>query len=546
MDKFSYYHFKAYNTLSKGVFTVTIKELLTQITLQKIIFLAGKNGQTRNVKTVQTIETTRVNKYHQAQMLYLLDSSELLKNNDKMQALIMQLTQCEAAGIVVMENQQSMIKPNLKRLADQVKLPILQIPTLISISDGMQLFFEAMLTQQTSQLRSIIKSNQQLADLVLKHPKVDQVLDEGQKLLQTPVLLINSHFQVAYASKGLREQKDNLTTFFRNTTIDYFQLENQIKIEWEHNTFTLFPLFPAFKENKAFVAVLNYQATDEFKIVLEQLILNTLSFVNSRIDVLNESNFRNQSGFFLNILEGGMSVKLSNKRLLEMQLDPTVQYTCVMTNVITRRPVKLINYQVLEQVQQLAMWFINEYELPIQIFSWRQQLVFLVKQTVNTQHFAVAVQAFIAEKIPMDYQFLVGYSNEQAEISSLASIFKEALEALRSVEQDPELKVHKYQPKYVQELISLIPNDEVVAFRQKILKPLLTFTNQGERQVLIETLQNYFYYHQQIAQVARIMYVHRNTIIYRLKKIETLLQIDLNDPQATQNVQFALLLLANQ
>lgn len=78
------------------------------------------------------------------------------------------------------------------------------------------------------------------------------------------------------------------------------------------------------------------------------------------------------------------------------------------------------------------------------------------------------------------------------------------------------------------------------------MKPLLTFTNQGERQVLIETLQNYFYYHQQIAQVARIMYVHRNTIIYRLKKIETLLQIDLNDPQATQNVQFALLLLANQ
>ncbi|WP_054725494.1 hypothetical protein [Paucilactobacillus hokkaidonensis] len=60
----------------------------------------------------------------------------------------------------------------------------------------------------------------------------------------------------------------------------------------------MFPLFPAFKENKAFVAVLNYQATDEFKIVLEQLILNTLSFVNSRIDVLNESNFRNQSGFF--------------------------------------------------------------------------------------------------------------------------------------------------------------------------------------------------------------------------------------------------------
>lgn len=38
------------------------------------------------------------------------------------------------------------------------------------------------------------------------------------------------------------------------------------------------------------------------------------------------------------------------------------------------------------------------------------------------------------------------------------------------------------------------------------------------------------------------MYVHRNTIIYRIKKIEELLDVDLADPQTAQNVQFALLL----
>lgn len=522
---------------------MTIEDLLTQPKLNSVFCLAGQNGQQRVVKTVQTIETQRVEKYQQAQMLYLLDSVTLLKADAKMQALITQLAHNNAAGLAIMKSQWGIINPKLLVLADQVQLPILQIPSFSSVSDAMQLFFEAMLAQQTGQLRDIIKSNQQLADLVIQHPQVDRVLDEGQTLLHTPVLLLNSHFQVAYASKGLRNQTDSLTSFFRGTAIDYFQLAEQITIKWQHDTFTLFPLFPSFKENKAFVAVLNYQATDEFKIVLQQLILNTLSFVNSRIDVLNESDFRNRSGFFLNVLDGGMSAELLNKRLLEIQLDPAANYTCVMTNVSTNRPVKLINYQLLEQIQQLALWFINEYELSIQLFSWQQRLVFLVDKTTNTEHFAIALQQFVAAKIPQDYQFSVGYSNGQAKISHLMPIFKESLEALRSVEQDPMVQVQKYQPKYVQELVALIPNDEAAAFRQQILQPLLTLTNQGEQKILIETLRSYFYNHQQIAQVARLMFVHRNTIIYRLKKIETLLQIDLNDPQVAQNIQFALLLV---
>lgn len=522
---------------------MTIEELLTQPALHDVNFLAGQNGQSSIVTTVQTIETNRIEKYQQAQMLYLLDSLELLENNDKMRRLITQLAHSKAAGIVVMKKQRALINQDLLICANQVRLPILQMPAVSSISDGMQLFFEAMLAQQTGQLRHIIKSNQQLADLVIQHPQVDRVLDEGQGLLQPPVVLLNSHFQVAYASKGLRSQKENLTAFFRQTKVDYFQLDEQITIAWHEDTFTLFPLFPAFKENKAFVAVLNYQATDEFKIILQQLILNTLSFVNSRIDVLNESDFRNRSGFFLNILDGGMSSELLQKRLLEIKVDPSADYTCVMTNVVSTRPVKLINYQLLEQIQQLALWFINEYALSVQMFSWQQRLIFLVTQSVNTHHFAVAMQQFIAAKIPADYQFLIGYSNGQASISNLAPIFKEALEALRSVEQAPQLRVRKYQPKYVQELVALIPDDEGAAFLRQILQPLLTLPNAGEKTVLIKTLQSYFYYHQQIAQVARVMYVHRNTIIYRLKKIESLLQIDLTEPQTAQNIQFALLLL---
>ena len=154
----------------------------------------------------------------------------------------------------------------------------------------------------------------------------------------------------------------------------------------------------------------------------------------------------------------------------------------------------------------------------------------------------IALHRFISDKISVAYGFLMGYSNSQAPIAGLSAIFKEALEATRSVVQNPSMKVHKYQPKYVQELVSLIPRDEASAFQQKFLAPLLQLDNDEEKAALLKTLQNFFYFHQQVAQVARSMYVHRNTIIYRIKKIEELLDVDLADPQTAQNVQFALLL----
>lgn len=517
-----------------------LKELIEEDLLSGVKYIAGENGNYRTIKTVQTIETTQVDKYHQADMLYLLDNNEMLKNNEKMTKLITQLVESHAAGIVIMENQAEFLTYDLLELAERLAFPLIKMPNLFSFSDGMQLFFEAMLQQQTGQLRKIIQSNQDLADLVLKHPKVEAVLTAGSKIMDTPIVLLNSHFQVAVASQELHGQENALTKFFRETRIDYFSLEKRITVEMGDDDYTLFPLFPAFKENKAFVGVKNYRDTDEFRIILQQLIMNTLSFVNSQIDMLKESDFRNLSGFFLNVLDGGVSKELLEKRLLEMNLNPNTKYTAIMTNVISVEPSKMVNYHILEQVQQLVTWFINEYDLPAIVFSWRQRLILLLDSSENEDHFVTALQEFISDKTPDSYQFLIGYSKSSATIENLIDIFKESREASRTVEQDPALKIRRYQPKYVQELLSLIPHDESSDFTDKFLAPLLKMDNVEEREALISTLEQYFYYHQQLAQVARSMFVHRNTIIYRIKKVEDLLGVDLSDPQTAQNVQFAL------
>lgn len=524
---------------------MTIEELLSEPNLSSMKIIVGQNGSKRMIETVQTIETQIISRYHQPSMLYILDNQKLLGDETEFGELLGQLDRTDAAGIAIMPNQVMYVTDKIEALANQYELPIIVMPQLPSFSDGMQLFFEAMMNNHTKQLRKVIENNQELADFVLDDPEVDRVLDVGADMMQTPIILLNSHFQAAYVSKALKPQQAALTEFFRNTDIDYFQLEQTITIDYGENSFTLFPLFPAFKENKAFVGIENYQENNTYLLVLRQLILNTMSFVNSRIDMVNESNFRNLSGFFLNVLDGGLSEDLLNHRLLDLGLNPRTKYTCAITDMIGKEQGRLVSNQLLEQIQQLMMWFINEYQLPVVLFSWRQQFVLLINESENPKHVIRSLQQFIISKIPESYRFIVGYSNAQETLDKMRLIFNEANEAIRTAKQNPQSDIEGYAPKYIHELVSLIPEDEAETFYQTELGPLLEMDNQEEQKMLLETLSRYFYYGEQVSQVAKSLFLHRNTVLYRLKKVQQILDIDLDDPQEAQNINFALLLYDN-
>ena len=74
-------------------------------------------------------------------------------------------------------------------------------------------------------------------------------------------------------------------------------------------------------------------------------------------------------------------------------------------------------------------------------------------------------------------------------------------------------------------------------FVEKTLGPIL------ENAELLETLETYVFLHQNVTAVANALFVHRNTITYRLKRISELLGVDLEMPDVLVDIQLALLLI---
>jgi purine catabolism regulator len=94
----------------------------------------------------------------------------------------------------------------------------------------------------------------------------------------------------------------------------------------------------------------------------------------------------------------------------------------------------------------------------------------------------------------------------------------------------PDLSVYRL-------LLQLEHNPELMAFQEEILGPLLAY--EGGRE-LINTLEAYFEHNGNLTQTAEALFVHRNTLIYRMERIAKITSLDLDKPETRLTVQLAL------
>lgn len=76
-------------------------------------------------------------------------------------------------------------------------------------------------------------------------------------------------------------------------------------------------------------------------------------------------------------------------------------------------------------------------------------------------------------------------------------------------------------------LYGLVDMDAVKRFTDDIMRPLVDYDNQN-RGSLVKTVEAYFAHHGNISQTAESLFVHRNTLLYRMERIQELTRLHLD------------------
>lgn len=116
--------------------------------------------------------------------------------------------------------------------------------------------------------------------------------------------------------------------------------------------------------------------------------------------------------------------------------------------------------------------------------------------------------------------------------------FRQAGQALEMAQRLAEPRPLFYPDLLVYRLLLQIENSpELKAFQQEILGPLLEHENGKE---LIRTLEVYFERNGNLKKTAHNLYIHRNTLIYRLERIQEITSLDLDNPETRLALQLTL------
>ena len=158
-----------------------------------------------------------------------------------------------------------------------------------------------------------------------------------------------------------------------------------------------------------------------------------------------------------------------------------------------------------------------------------------------------SVARFVLEKAA-DFSSIpvsLGASGTKRSAAGLCAAYEEAQEALRigqRISQPDSPKLYQYEELKPYTLLQALSGESCRQYVDSYLGVLLQFDQKNGAE-LIKTLRAYLAFNGRSADCAQQLFVHRNTINFRLSRIEELLGIDLKDGETIFRLQLALKLL---
>jgi purine catabolism regulator len=164
-----------------------------------------------------------------------------------------------------------------------------------------------------------------------------------------------------------------------------------------------------------------------------------------------------------------------------------------------------------------------------------------VDSAANRPEAALNLATTVADLAAQEYPEIAmrsGVGMPVGDISFWRDSFRQAGQALamarrlnsRTPRYYPDLSVYRL-------LLQLEHHPDLHAFREEILGSLLSYEGSGD---YIKTLEVYFEHNGNLSQAAEALYIHRNTLTYRMERISEITGLDLDHTEIRLAVQLAL------
>lgn len=244
-----------------------------------------------------------------------------------------------------------------------------------------------------------------------------------------------------------------------------------------------------------------------------------------------------------NFLEGLLAGTLPQKEIdrLEGRLDHNTR----QPHAILTLSWSGIDAPSLRRLESTVNWVLNNHSRTalVHLYGDKYLCVFQTLKNMEDMDSAAELGRRIWAETEREFpkaNLISGMSGPAQTLNDWPRVYNEALQAMQLGDRLQLGEVVEFSSLGVYKLLGQLEEIPAVRdFTNQVIGPLVAYDDK-HNSTLVQTMDAYFAHHGNISQTAESLFIHRNTLLYRLERIQELTKHDLNQSNMRMGLHLAL------
>lgn len=469
---------------------------------------------------------------------------------------------CSGLGIK-MQRYLKELPQNILEQAQECHFPIINVPFSASLGEISNMVYRKIYEEEMTEAQRIGLLYHEISENILVHQNLARSIEIIQETTKSDIFLTNDSFEIMEYSLcpdsghefPFPFSKNSYTLFSENDLTELKQLLqcSQIPVFTHMVSALEFHIYPLSNHNAILGHLIILKTNLTSASALELLLNLRSSFCLALLNkvMLTESERSSRDIFFHNLLSG------------TLQKEEEIERFCIQNNFpySKSRICLVVN---IPEYKQMSLSKRRAYER--NLFSLIDPMNTLLKVTLIHTVFQTFIVLFYfpAEELSQsaylhvcfDYaqklsdlltanqiQHLIGFSKCSHGALTIHENYMQAVNELQIGHKlhPKKLVLSYYEDEMKQLLIEHFSTRQLSSFLEETLGPLEKYDSHNQTD-LVATIHAYISANNNMTQAAKDLFIHRNTCSYRLEQIQSILSVDLSEPDTIFRLRAAMMI----
>ena len=537
----------------------TLNELFILEGMEDATILAGHRGLTRPVQFVNISDAPDIIDFSGENHLLLTTAYAFKDDPQKLCDLIRQMNALNCSGLIIkLQRFLHELPEEVRLLANELSFPIIDLPMEYTLGEVSYHILNFLNNHKAEQLYYALHVHNEFSDMLIKGFSLSSIVEQLGFFLKRPVLLLNHRGErIAYGhdfrKTSMKQTEDeiiekvseNLTAAREGTS---FNIPSNLD-----STMKTFPI-QTQRQNPSILTIIDAQSLPypSSQLAIEQAC-NVISFTLIKEHAIEENARLYKNNFFADLIEGRIN---SEHEILSRcdyyGLKDDQQTISIVCNIDPKDDdyASIHNHEKMVSELHNSIYDLLEDEMVHAkingtLFTKEKYFVLLLQFDEYTEVETEMIQSFLErtqKHIETDCTLSFGISNQVQSPVHIPVCYHEAVEAIHSgYDLKMEGFIRFYKVREIKELLSMIPQSNLRELYESTLKTL-AYPKTKEDEELLKTIQVFLDTQCEISETSRKLFIHRNTVKYRIEKTEAITELSFQDPSDSLRVRVALLI----